>query len=147
MFKRPAYISILVGFLSIYSVIMILVCLRLAFLADVDDTPPIASATVAPNEASADAPPPEGPKPIPVKAMPFIALAFAVLSFICTVNMLEGANWARWLYTISFLLILIVDILDFSDHIFPYLPSLIIRGIVVPFLFLPGANEFFRRQD
>ena len=137
----------MVGFLSIYSVIMILVSLRMAFLEDVGSTPPVASEAAVPKDATAEAKPPEAPKPIPTTAMPFIALAYAVLSFVCTVNMLEGANWARWLYTVSFLLILICDILDFSDHFLPLLPALVVRGIVIPFLFLPGANEFFRRQD
>ena len=143
MFKRPAYISILVGFLSIYFALMLLLSLRTVFLSGAsDDSPkPAQPAVVEQAPVSADQ------TLIPVAAVPFIGLVFAIIGFVCMVNMLDGANWARWLYTVSFLLNLTCGILTFSNHLLPFLVSAIIQGVVVPCLFLPAANEFFKQPN
>ena len=149
MFKRPAYVSIVVGFISIYAAVMMMVSLRQVFLSGESDVPKPVPAVVSPEKAAADAAAAaeEAAKPIPTKAMPFIVLVYSIIAFVCMVNMLDGANWARWLYTVAFLVMLICDILDYSSHFLPVLANLVVRGIVIPFLFLPGANDFFRSES
>jgi hypothetical protein len=148
VFKRPPYISILVGFLSIFCVVMVFYFLHIVFTTGpADDTgaPSVQTpeAKAAADVAAVTAEVPVIPKPV----MPFIGLAYSIIAFVCTVNMLEGANWARWLYTVSFLLLLICYILEYSEHFLPFVPALVARGFVIPFLFFPGANDFFRSQD
>lgn len=147
MFKRPAYISILVGFLSLFCAGMILFCLRIVFVStdpgDFDSAvappAPVATAAAA-DEATSDS------SPVPKTVPPFVMLAYAILTFVCTVNMLDGANWARWLYTVAWVLLLIFNfsIYDWPHFLHRALAFAIIYGFVIPFLFLPAANDFFK---
>jgi len=78
----------------------------------------------------------------------FTLLAFAILTFVCGVNILNGANWARWLYTGYCVCLFIFDLIFFS-HIADqfglghFVLSAFVHGIVIFFLFLPKANDFF----
>jgi CHASE2 domain-containing sensor protein len=142
----------MVGFLSIFSVVMVFIFLQAAFkIGDTSDVPqpvPQTPEAIAKAQAKAAADAAEAANQIiPKSAMPLVGLIYSVIAFICTVNMLDGANWARWLYTVSYLLILICDIMVYSDHFIPYIPALFVRGIVIPFLFFPAANDFFKTPN
>ncbi len=129
---------------------MLLQSLKIVFLSDSDSAPTAApTAPVSPAKAAADAEAAavEAARPIPTKAMPFIFLVYSIIAFVCMVNMLDGANWARWLYTVTFLLLFICLTVEFSDKFLPHVITLVARGFVIPFLFLPSANDFFRQSD
>jgi hypothetical protein len=154
MYRRPASVSILVGFLSIISAVSILFFLRTVFVTgDVGapgDAPAIPPAAMADTGDTTDtgitADTAEGPW-IPRSAMPIIGLVFSVISFVCAVNILDGANWARWLFTVTSLLFFACDLIVYSHHFLPYLPSTAYRLVVIIVLFLPTANDFFKHPD
>jgi hypothetical protein len=124
--RRPLSISIVGWFLSIGGVLLILGSLKLLFLSD---DPRVQKAM-------------EG-YAIPGNVIVAMEGVVAVTSFVCGVNILNGANWARWLYTISCGCFLIYDIFLFSNHFLLLLPATIVRGVFITFLFLPDANDFF----
>ena len=71
----------------------------------------------------------------------------SVFSIVCGFNILKGANWARWLYTGVCAALLVWDLLFLLDKFYTLVPATIIRTLTIIFLFLPGANKFFRRRS
>jgi hypothetical protein len=130
MHRRPVSISVLGGCLSIGSAAMILIMIRLVFLSEdslykqADDGQSVM-----------------GSLPL------FVGLAASLINFICAVNILDGANWARWVYTLT-----AIGMCIFQFEAFTVLNAIqwmgfAFRAIMIIFLFLPGANEFFRTEQ
>ena len=72
--------------------------------------------------------------------------ASAAISFICGVFILQGANWARWLFTVKWALFLLLTITDvaLTGKDIPALAFLVlVQGTMVVILFLPDANRYF----
>jgi hypothetical protein len=142
MNRRPASVSILVGFFSIISAVSILLFLRTVFItgdaAAPGDAPPIHAAATPDTPAETW---------IPSSAMPIIGLIFWVITFVCAVNILDGANWARWLFAVTSVLLFACDLIVYSHHFLPYVPATAYRFVVILFLFLPTANDYFKQPD
>jgi len=73
-----------------------------------------------------------------------IEVVTAIIFFVCSVNILNGANWARWFYAVTSGCLFILDGLVFIEH-YSILVALIaiLRVGVVILLFLPDANDYF----
>jgi hypothetical protein len=130
MHRRPVSISVLGGCLSIGSAAMILIMIRLVFLSEdslykqADDGQSVM-----------------GSLPL------FVGLAASLINFICAVNILDGANWARWVYTLTAIGMCIFQFEVFATlNVIQWL-AMGFRAIMIIFLFLPGANEFFRTEQ
>ena len=85
----------------------------------------------------------KSPLPVPVQyALEFVA---PLLSALCGVFMLKGANWARLLYVGWRVLILIITFITMPVNL-ATLFGVIFLAVVVFFLFRPKANAFFSRH-
>ncbi len=67
------------------------------------------------------------------------------IKLVAGINILRGANWARLLWAIWYVLDLLVSTSLSLDKNFS-LTSFIIQFLVILFLFLPGANEYFTQE-
>ena len=75
-----------------------------------------------------------------------IAGLSAAISFLCGVFILEGANWARWVFACKWaLLVALVSLTFFPTRQdgFPLAFLILIQGPMVIILFLRRANRFF----
>ena len=78
--------------------------------------------------------------------LPFIMLVISGgIKLVAGINILRGANWARLLWAIWYVLDLLVSTSLSLDKNFS-LTSFIIQFLVILFLFLPGANEYFTQE-
>jgi hypothetical protein len=130
MHRRPISISALGGCLSIGSAVMILIMIRLVFLSE----DPLYKQT-------ADGQSVMGSLPL------FVGLGGSIINFICAVNILDGANWARWVYTLTAIGMCIFQVEAFIVLNVLQWMGFAFRSIMIIFLFLPGANEFFRTEQ
>ena len=121
MYNRPLSIAVTGWILSIGGALAIFSGLRMLFAGDesyLPGSPPGASYAV-------------------------FGLVLAVINFVCGVNILQGANWARWLYTGLCGFLLILELSAFPNGFFSMLVYTFMRGTIVLVLFLPDANDFF----
>ena len=68
----------------------------------------------------------------------------ASIGLIAGLNILRGQNWARWLYAGMCVALLAFDLTYLLDNFYMLVPATVIRAIIIIFLFLPGANKYFR---
>ena len=127
MYRRPIYIALIGGCLGWIGAIGIVISFRDMFLTDDDGLAKLAQTTGLPGNL--------------VLALNVVV---AIIFFVCGVNILNGANWARWLYTLTTVCLLIGDATSLMDQ-YAILTVLvaILRVAVLIFLFLPDANDFF----
>jgi len=129
MYRRPVYVSLAGWFLTFSSALALLFSIRMLFMSDGSSIgKPIDGRVITNNDLA------------------IFALVVSVLTFICGVNILDGANWARWFYTVMAVFLFVADGLIFLylPHNFLYLiPSEIERVTMIICFFLPGANRFF----
>ena len=82
----------------------------------------------------------QNPIPIPVQyAMSYIQLLVMIVS---GVAMLNGANWARYLYVISLLVVSVIGIVT-SPMKAAMIPGFVVFLVIAFFLFRPKASAFF----
>ncbi len=82
----------------------------------------------------------QNPIPIPVQyAMSYIGLLVTIVS---GVAMLNGANWARYLYVISLLVGSVIGIVTSSMKA-AMIPGFVVFLVMAFFLFRPKASAFF----
>jgi hypothetical protein len=116
--------------MSIASVVMIVIAIRLVFLNE----DPLFKET-------ADGDTVLGSLPI------FVGLGVSVINFICAVNILDGKNWARWVYTVTAVGQFVFQFEAFEQLNAVMWTSVCFRCVLIVFLFLPDANEFFRNPN
>ena len=61
--------------------------------------------------------------------------------------MLQGANWARWLFVVEAVLGSAAMTYFFSDNIKPMVTTFVFRVICIVILFLPAANRYFESRS
>lgn len=71
----------------------------------------------------------------------------SVVSLVCGINILSGANWARWLYTGTCVFLFVFDLLFYTDKLYAFVPSAVFRCLAIALLFLPRANRYFREHS
>ena len=125
MYRRPGSITIIGGLLTVFG-----------FLAALS-----ALFHFSPNEA----PPGESPQFANVAGV--ATIIDAIVTFVCGIGILKGANWARWVYAVRYALFLPVDFLLLSATTVRVMPALIFETACIVFLFLPETNRFFSREE
>jgi hypothetical protein len=131
MYRRPVYVSLAGWFLTALSVLGMLVAIHMMFLGDETQGGVDIEGTAFPNSEVA-----------------IFSLVMSLLTFVSSVNILDGANWARWFYTVICVFLLVLDMLTFEErNMLSVLSREIARGIILICFFLPGANEFFSPEN
>jgi hypothetical protein len=75
--------------------------------------------------------------------VPFGIIAVnAAITLVCGVFVLKGANWARWLYPICFVGVIVFLQITSHDK-FNMVLTMMMQGALILFLFLPRANAYF----
>jgi hypothetical protein len=102
----------------------------LVFLSKSDDA--IVGETVHPNKLS-------------VTVQFAIDIVSGGTMIVCGVNILNGANWARWFYVGWCILNLVAGFIFVPNKMLLLAPilALFVQAIIITVLFLPAANEFF----
>jgi hypothetical protein len=77
----------------------------------------------------------------------FVGLGISVINFVCAVNILDGANWARWIYTVTAIGEFVFQLEAFQHLNIVMWASVCFRCMMILFLFLPDSNEFFRSPN
>jgi len=72
-----------------------------------------------------------------------VGLVDALTAFFCGIFMLQGANWARWLFAIEAAVGSAVLAFLSPDNLPIMVTTLGIRVICIVFLFLPASSKFF----
>lgn len=67
------------------------------------------------------------------------------ISILCGFMMLEGANWARWLYIIWNGAHFAIQLVSTLDKLM-LVPGLVVFGVLVALLLSRPANQFFARE-
>jgi hypothetical protein len=77
--------------------------------------------------------------------LPLLTLLDGFVILVCGINFLQGANWARWLFTIESVVSCTIFCLAFNQFALlnGCVPYVVFRAICILLLFLPNANEFF----
>jgi hypothetical protein len=75
--------------------------------------------------------------------IPILTVIDGIVIGLCGLNFLQGANWARWLFTIEAIGSCTIYCFAFNDLLRGCVPYIAFRAICIFFLFLPGANAFF----
>jgi TRAP-type uncharacterized transport system fused permease subunit len=70
----------------------------------------------------------------------------SLLFFISGVYILQAKRWARWLYVATCVLYLGYCFVFFSENYLTLVPSTVLYLILVVFLFLPKANDYFAER-
>jgi hypothetical protein len=83
-----------------------------------------------------------GKNPLPYSVEIPLSATSAILGLVSGINMLQRANWARWLYVAMCIGLTIFDIFA-CPQITGMLAPLAFHGVMILFLFLPAANEYF----
>ncbi len=71
-----------------------------------------------------------------------LVLAYAVAELASGIGVFRGANWARWLWSIWWVLMLIYN-MAVGNTKDVTVPSVLLEAVTTVLLFLPGANAFF----
>jgi hypothetical protein len=130
MHIRPLSVSIVGWLVSIGGVLGILSSLKVVFLTDDSHL------LTAPQHTTISA---------------VVELVLSVVIFVCGVNILNGANWARWLYTGICVCLFILDLLATfvasgrPGHLalFALVRGTVVHGTAIILLFLPDSDDFF----
>jgi hypothetical protein len=125
--RRPVSISILGGYMSIASAVMVFMAIRMVFLSE----DPLYKQTD-------DGQTVMGSLPL------FVGLGISVINFVCAVNILDGQNWARWIYTVTAVCQFVFQLEAFTHLSAVMWVSVCFRCMMIFFLFTADANEFFR---
>jgi len=78
-----------------------------------------------------------------VSAAVVVTLAMGGIDIVTGANILNGANWARWFYTIGCACLLAADLIFMNEEFYLFVPVTVMRGIFIILMFLPAANEYF----
>ena len=87
------------------------------------------------------------PSYYPGHADSMLVVADGIAAAVCLISglkILNGQNWARWLFTLSCAAAFVYDITFLFDKFYALVPATVIRTIIIVFLFLPDANKYFR---
>ena len=80
------------------------------------------------------------PLPVPIQELlQYIGIAVSIVSGI---YMLDGANWARFLYVVWSFIGILISIIALPNLIF-VIPGLIFWIVITSFLFRSQANDYF----
>jgi hypothetical protein len=128
MHRRPLSVSIIGWILTIMGVLSTLGAFMSLFMLDDPRVQQAAAASAV---------------PLPVQLA--VSIGTCIITFVCGVNILSGANWARWLYAVWCAALLVFAAL-FSPNKLMIIPTVLIQGTIILFLFLPRANAYFSRD-
>jgi hypothetical protein len=81
-------------------------------------------------------------RPLPIPTQLVIYALGTGISLLAGAYILRGANWARMLWTIWCIFLVILSLFISPDKNL-FLPGLIFQFLIIFFLFLPGANDYF----
>ena len=126
MTKRPTSITVISWIFIVVGAMNVVTC-AITFAAMGDD--PMVKDLMAKNLL-----------PVPVQYA-LMVLGLAVM-LACGVGMLNGGNWARWLYTIWSAVGLVIALAT-SPLPLMLIPGAIFYGLIVFFLFRPVAAQYF----
>ena len=80
--------------------------------------------------------------PLPVPIQQLLSYVGIAVSIVSGMYMLDGANWARFLYVIWSVIGILISIITLPNLIF-IIPGLVLLVIITFYLFRPKANDYF----
>ena len=80
--------------------------------------------------------------PLPVPIQQLLSYAGIAVSIVSGMYMLDGVNWARFLYVIWSVIGILISIITLPNLIF-IIPGLVLLIIIIFYLFRPKANDYF----
>lgn len=83
---------------------------------------------------------------IPLHIRLMINFITAAFYFISGVGLLKAQNWARYLYIITQIIVLVLGVVTVSKQIVMLLPDIILFFVITFFLFRPNANHYFTKS-
>jgi bacteriorhodopsin len=121
MYRRPDHVSAAGALLCIFGVVLVIASLV--------------------NLANSSSDGPQGDLP---SAEAAIGLVGSIIMLVCGIYILQGQNWARWLYAATCAAYLIYAVACHADQLYALVPENVLRAIFLVLIFLPGANPYFR---
>ena len=80
--------------------------------------------------------------PLPVPIQQLLSYAGIAVSIVSGMYLLDGANWARFLYVIWSFIGILISIISLPNLLF-IIPGLVFWIIITFYLFRPQANDYF----
>jgi hypothetical protein len=94
--------------------------------------------------AGSDYPTWTGPQRVDIlTVVKVVNLADSLVTLVCGLNFLHGANWARWLFTVDGIVCSALYVWLASDNLNFFVTTFVFRAICMVILFLPASNRFF----